>query len=40
MKIKLACSHPRSFSRARLARELADVFEKNEKKNKKRLCTG
>ena len=26
---------PRSFSRARFARELANVFEKNEKKNKK-----
>ena len=25
---------PRSFSRARFARELADVFEKNEKENK------
>ena len=25
---------PRSFSRARFARELADVFEKNEQKNK------
>ena len=25
---------PRSFSRARFARELADVLEKNEKKNK------
>ena len=31
---------PRSFSRARFALELADVLEKNEKKKKKRLCTG